>query len=330
MSREPAPLGHPSLRRRVSDTGTGSRITLLCAAARGLHVLECLIRLAPEARLTVVSFPEEPGEPRYLGDIRHTALMHGAEFIEARSVGRNAHLANSEYSTDVLLAVSWRYMVPPHVYRRARKGAFVLHDSLLPRYRGFAPTVWAMVNGDDYTGATLFEMADDVDSGPIVDQRRVPIGSDDTISDVMQRVTSKYLELLEMNLPALLAGTAIRQPQDHAVATYTCKRTAADGEIDWTAPSRTIHDLVRAHTHPYWGAFTTLARRELKVWATKLLPGYPQYVGRVPGRIVEVRPGVGAVVLTGDGAILATRVQVDGEPVTASEILKSPAQTLGR
>ena len=63
---------------------------------------------------------------------------------------------------------------PLHIYARARLGAFVFHDSLLPEYRGFAPTVWAIVNGRDHTGATLCHMADEVDSGDIVDQERIP------------------------------------------------------------------------------------------------------------------------------------------------------------
>jgi methionyl-tRNA formyltransferase len=306
-----------------------ARIALLCATRRGLRVLERLIQLAPDSELLVVSFPEEPGEPPFLKDIQSLALARGAAFVETRRVGNAEHQNVWDRTLDLLLAVSWRYMVPADVYRRARLGAFVLHDSLLPKYRGFAPTVWAIVNGEDHTGATLFEMGTDVDAGPIVDQRTIPIGDDDKIKDVVDRVTDAYLSLLDANLSLLLDGTAPRHPQNHREATYTCKRVESDGRIDWSTNARSIHNLVRAHTSPYWGAFTTLAGEKMRIWETRLLPDFPTYVGRVPGRVVEIRPGIGTVVLTGDGTLLLTRVQWKGETLGAAEVLKSPTQTLG-
>jgi methionyl-tRNA formyltransferase len=178
---------------------------------------------------------------------------------------------------------------------------------------------------------TLFEMVDQVDAGDIVDQVPVPIGPDDAIGEVMEAVTGRYLELLERNLPALLAGKAPRRPQDHSLATFTCKRLPEDNRIDWSAPTQRIHDLVRAVTRPYPGAFTTLQGRPLRVWRTRRLERSPRYVGRVPGRVVETIPGEGAVVLTGDGALLVTEVQEEGkEPACASSSLDRPSLTLGR
>jgi methionyl-tRNA formyltransferase len=306
------------------------RIALLCATRRGLRFLEKLVQLAPDCDLVVMSFPEDPEEPRFLDDIRTFALANGATFIEGRQAGHERHRAVWEAPLDLLFAVSWRYMVPPSIYGLPRRGSFVLHDSLLPEYRGFAPTVWAIVNGEDHTGVTLFEMADAIDAGAIVDQRRVRIALTDTIATVIERVTDVYLAMLEDNLPALLAGSAPRRWQDETAATYTCRRLASDGVIDWSAPSRRIYDLIRAVTKPYWGARTTLDGRELRIWESRLLPESARYVGRVPGRVIDSRPGVGATVLTGDGALLLTRVQGDGEIVCASELINSLSQTLGR
>src|SRR5690606_18388029 len=125
---------------------------------------------------------------------------------------------------------------PSAIYERARLGAFVFHDSLLPAYRGFSPTVWAIINGEDNTGVTLFHMADDVDSGDIVAQQRVSIAPDETIADVLENVTQAYLSVLESYLPALMDGSAPRIPQEHEAATYTCKRLPEDNAIDWHAP----------------------------------------------------------------------------------------------
>ena len=228
-----------------------------------------------------------------------------------------------------MLVVSWRYMIPPRVYRRPRLGTFVLHDSLLPTYRGFSPTVWSIINGEDHTGVTLFEIAEEVDSGDLVDQQRVPVGLDDTIAVVIERVTQTYLDLLERNLTRLIDGSAPRHPQDHSQATYTCKRNLEDNRINWSASSSKIHNLIRAVSWPYPGAYTTLAKRMLRVWSAQRLADFRSYVGRIPGRIVEIRGGEGSVVLTGDGALLLTQVQLEGgEVVRANEVLTGLGQSL--
>ncbi len=305
-------------------------IALLCATARGLRVLNRLAELVPDARLLVFSFREETWEPPFFDDIRARAAEVGAQFHEARQVGAERwQPVWDAASPDLLLAVNWRYLVPPPVYRRARLGAFVFHDSLLPAYRGFSPTVWAMINGEDHTGATLLTMADGYDEGDIVGQMRVDIGPDDTIAAVTERVTEVYLALLETHLPALLAGQAPRTPQDHSAATYTCKLLPDDMRIDWAWPTARTHNLIRAVTAPYPGAHTTLDGQRLTIWQAERLPLARQYVGRVPGRVVEVRPGAGAVVLTGDGALLLTRIQLEGaEPASADAVLNRLSHTL--
>lgn len=305
------------------------RIVLLCATRRGYRVLERLIALQPDAELIVFSFREVAHEPPFLDDIKRLAESHGATFYEARQVGA-ARWREFWVSTpvDLLLTVSWRYMIPPDIFQLPKRGAFVFHDSLLPAYRGFAPTVWAILNGETQTGVSLFEIAEDVDSGDLVAQQAVSIGADETIAEVMEKVTQAYLDVLTEYLPALLDGSAPRTPQDETRATYTCKRLPDDNLIDWTAPTDVIYNLIRGTTNPYPGAFTTLSGRKLIIWAAQRV-AYRPYVGRIAGRVIDVRPGVGTVVLTGDGALLLTQVQWEDEPpVTADAILNSLSCTL--
>jgi methionyl-tRNA formyltransferase len=307
------------------------RIVLLCATQRGYRFLQKLTALlAPATDLVVFSFPEEPREPPFLNDIRGLTLAKEGQFFEAKQVG--AERWNHFWETtevDLMLAVSWRYMIPPLVYRRARLGTFVFHDSPLPQYRGFSPTVWAMINGENHTGVTLFEIAEGVDEGPIVDQERVSIGPDDTISLVLERVTKTYLALLERNLEELVKGTARRIHQDHSQATYTCKRLPEDNQIDWTASTRDIYNLIRAVSAPYPGAYTYLSGKQMRVWSAKRVHDNRPYIGRIPGRVVEVRHGEGTVVLTGDGVLMLCQVQIEGSEITcASEVIMSPSQTL--
>ena len=308
------------------------QLAILSATQRGIRFVERVMALAPDADLTVFSFREEPHEPPFFDTLQALTETRGGQFLEARNVGASRWQAYwDEYPPDLLFMVSWRYIVPPAVYRRARLGAFIFHDSLLPAYRGFAPTVWAILNGEDHTGVTLFEAAEGVDSGAIVAQRRVPIAPDDTIADVVPRVTGAYLDVLTEQWPALLAGSAPHTPQNEAHATYTCRRLPSDNRIDWSRPAREVYNLIRAVTAPYPGAFTTFEGEPLIVWRARRLPDYPRYVGVVPGRVVEIRPGLGVVVLCGSGALLVEEVQRPGGlRQNAAELLISLSHTLGR
>ena len=310
---------------------TPPRIAVLCATRRGIQFVERLTQLAPDAALTVFSFREEPHEPPFFDALQALAEAHG-QFFEARKVGAEQWASFwRDTPPDLMFMVSWRYLVPPSIYHRARLGTYVFHDSLLPEYRGFSPTVWAILNGEDHTGVTLFEIAEGVDNGPIIAQRRIPIGPDDSIADVLPRVTDAYLDVLTEHLPALLAGTAPRMAQDHTQATYTCRRLPEDNRMDWSRPAAEIHNLIRAVTAPYPGAYTTLGGKPLRVWSAWRMPEYSRFVGVVPGRVVEILPGVGSVVLTGNGTLLVKDVQLaDGPRQNAADVLNRLSHTLGR
>lgn len=305
-------------------------IALFCATKRGYAVLHRLLSIMPPyVNITVFSFREEAHEPPFMDDIRHMATTHGAAFYETRQLKEpdvQAYFADTP--PDLMLTVNWRYMIPPAIYERAVLGAYVFHDSLLPKYRGFSPTVWAMVNGERETGATLFEMGEGFDTGAIVGQQVVAINDKDTIATIFDAVTDAYLILLERHLPELLNGTVKAKPQYHPDATYCCKRLPEDNLIDWTQSSEQIYNLIRAVTAPYPGAYTYLNGRKLIVWSAQRLEG-KRYIGSVPGRVVEFASDVGAAVATGDGVILLVCVQVDdGAIVSADKVLNKLSFTL--
>ncbi len=307
-------------------------IVLLCATQRGLRFLEKLHQLAPEHHLIVFSFRETSWEPPFLDNIAEFTHRIGGKFIESSQVGHQ-DLADfwAKTPVDLMLVVSWRYLIPSSIYLRPKLGTYVFHDSPLPAYRGFSPTVWAMVNGESHTGVTLFQMADDVDSGDIVAQQSVEIGHDDTIKDVLEKVTLAYLSVLEANLHPLLLGTAPHTPQNHDNATFTCKRLPEDNLIDWQQSTQSIYNLIRATTYPYTGAYTFLNGQKLIIWEAKIVNPPKNYVGRIIGRIVGFAPNSGATVLTSDGELYITKVQLDdGKIQDAGNVLNRVSYTLGR
>lgn len=306
------------------------RILLLCATQRGYLFLEKLIEISPDSEIYVFSFREEPNEPLFFDDIRELTLANGGQFFETKRFCCDSMVSFWEHTpVDLMLVVSWRYMIPAEIYTKPNFGTYVFHDSLLPKYRGFSPTVWAMINGEKQTGVTVFRITEEVDAGDIIDQEIVPIGCDDTIADVMERMTMSYLHLLENNFNALIDGSADAYPQDHSQATYTCKRIADDNKIDWTWPTDRIYDFIRALTSPYTGAYSYLGGKKITIWAAKRLPDFKSYVGSIPGRIVQIIHNTGSIILTVDGALLLTEVQVaGGDIICASEVLKSLEITL--
>ena len=302
-----------------------ARICLLVATRRGLLFLQKVAELLPDAHLTVFSFKEEEDEPPFLDNIRAFTTSVGGSFHIARNVGLSKYAKLwteiAAGGLDLMFCVSWRYLVSAEIYKLPLRGTFVFHDSMLPRYRGFAPTVWAIVNGEQLTGVSLMAIADEVDSGDIIDQEAVHIRDTETIASVIERTTEAYLRVLARNLGQLLDGTFRTVPQEHDRATYTVKRTSLDNLIRWNATAKECFNLVRAITRPYPGAVTFLDGAKWIVWGADLADTRRVEV-KAPGRIVSFGPD-GISVLCGDGRLLRLTHLMDenGTDLTGSDLL---------
>jgi len=212
---------------------------------------------------------------------------------------------------DLILSVYYRHMISTKILGLARLGAFNVHGSLLPKYRGRAPINWAVLHGEPRIGMTLHRMVARADAGAIVDQEGVALDPRDTAEQAFRKVLPCARRVLARQIDALLAGTARETPQDEAQATYFGGRTPEDGRIDWTQGSAQIFNLIRAVTDPYPGAFTEVHGTRLMVWWAE--PDSPATRGRRgrPGEILAVAP---LVVATGDGALECTRIEWRGLP----------------
>ncbi|HJP59161.1 MAG TPA: methionyl-tRNA formyltransferase [Gemmatimonadaceae bacterium] len=175
-----------------------------------------------------------------------------------------------EFRPDLILVIGWYYMIPRRMRSLASKGCVGVHGSLLPRYRGGAPLVWAMINGEDHTGVTLFHFADGVDDGDIIGQRKFAIAPDDTIREVVDKATRATIDVVEEYFPRLADGTAPRIAQDHSQATVVPQRSPADGLIDWSWDADRINNFIRAQTKPYPGAFTYIGDKRVTIWSAEV------------------------------------------------------------
>lgn len=207
---------------------------------------------------------------------------------------------------DIIFSFYYRNLIDDAILSLAPLGGFNLHGSLLPRYRGRAPINWALVNGEQETGATLHKMVKRADAGDIVAQYRVAIAADDTALTLHHKVCEAAQVVLREALPMLKNGTAVLTPQDEAQASYFGRRTPADGEIQWHKSAADIHNLVRAVTEPYPGAFSYLGQRKLTVWRSRVLN---EQHDKQPGTVLRNTP---LVIACGGGALEIITGQSEG------------------
>jgi methionyl-tRNA formyltransferase len=222
----------------------------------------------------------------------------------------------------VIYSFYYRNLLSEKVLRLATRGAYNLHGSMLPKYRGRAPVNWMIANGEREAGATLHHMVARADAGDIVAQRPVAITDDDTTLTLYRKIVPVAAAIVGECHPLIVAGTAPRRPQNLEDGGYFGRRRPEDGRIDWAWPARRIFNLVRAVTHPYPGAFGAVGGRKLYIWRSRICNESGSY--GVPGTIIGEASGGGVEVAAGEGSISLLRVQFEGEPEgDAAQVLKT-------
>ena len=283
----------------------------------GYACLEALIELSRELGdeiIAVVTHADDPRENIWFASVRQLAFENYLPVYQPANPNAPAFVAAMQaLQPDWLFSCYYRYMLKQPLLDLPRLGALNLHGSLLPRYRGRCPVNWVLVNGETETGITLHYMVAQADRGDIAAQTPIPITPEDTAVTLFAKMTAAAGTLFRETYPRLRCGQAGRSPQDHAQASYFGGRRPEDGKIDWRQPATAIYNLMRAVTHPYPGAFTELAGRQLYIWNGRAMAA-PLAASDAPGRITAALPGEGLIVATGDGHFLITQAQWEGEP----------------
>ena len=272
----------------------------------GHECLGVLVR-SRENIVAVITHEDDPREKIWFKSVAGTARQLGIPVYTPVSVNTPEWKDRIRtMSPDIIFSFYYRNMISEEILSIPRLGAFNMHGSLLPKYRGRVPINWAVLHGERESGVTLHHMVKRADAGDIVDQEAVPIGPDDTAFDVFNKVTVASRKVLERQLAAIKAGTAQRSRQDESQATTFGGRRPEDGRIDWTESAERIYNLIRAVTHPYPGAFTEVNGKRLYIWQAKQLG---RGEGR-PGTVLSVDP---LRVATGSGSLEITRYQWEGD-----------------
>jgi len=230
----------------------------------------------------VVTVPDKPqgrGLKLSQSEVKKYALEHNLPILQPEKLKDEKFIKYlEELSPDIIVVVAFR-ILPREVYSLAKLGAFNLHASLLPKYRGAAPINWAIINGETKTGVTTFFLDDKVDTGNIIFQEEVDINSDETAGDLHDKLMQIGANLVLKTVHAILNNNAPRIQQSDLKATPALKIFKEHCKIDWNNPMEKIHNLIRGLS-PYPAAFTTYKGKIIKIYKSEktntkvdLLPG---------------------------------------------------------
>jgi methionyl-tRNA formyltransferase len=290
----------------------------------GVRCLKVLLARSVDIAL-VVTHIDNPAETIWFESVADLCREHGIMCITPEDPKTPELLAQVQaLQPDLIFSFYYRHMLPVNLLAVAKHGAYNMHGSLLPKYRGRVPVNWAVLHGETETGATLHEMAAKPDAGAITAQTMVPILPDDTAFEVFGKLTVAAEQTLWQALPAILAGHPPRLTNDLSKGSYFGGRKPEDGRIDWSQPAQAVYNLHRAVAPPYPGAFTELAGKIYRIGKASL---FGPLLGQLSRELsANLPPGLAVVDnciigVCGDGhALLIHALLTDGKPVSPLEL----------
>ena len=221
----------------------------------GVRGIKTLLARGVEIKL-VVSHEDNPNETIWFESVAALCKDHGIERVAPENPNTPEFIESLQrYAPDFIFSFYYRNMLCEEILNIPSQGAYNLHGSLLPKYRGRVPVNWAVLHGETETGATLHEMTVKPDAGAIIAQVAVPILPDDTAFEVFGKLTVASEQVMWAALPGILSGKPNRIENDLTKGSYFGGRKPEDGRIDWSKSARDVYNLHRAVAPPYPGAF---------------------------------------------------------------------------
>lgn len=251
------------------------RIVFVGAVEFSCHCLRAVLNEGGDVVAVITISEDEAGIHSDYSNLSWAADKHDIPVYKVRDINleSNVTLIRS-LRPDVIFVLGWSRLISQTILSIPAIGCIGSHPAMLPKNRGRHPIIWALVQGLKESGLTFFYMDDTADSGDILWQRAFPISLDDDARSIYDKIKSLADCGISEFLPQLEQNRAPRISQDDRQATYWRKRTKKDGEIDWSAKSMNVYNLVRGLTHPYVGAHSFLHGKEVKVWKAAL-PSIP-------------------------------------------------------
>lgn len=229
-----------------------------------------------------------------------------------------------ELAPELIVVVAYGRLLPPEILAVPRCGAINVHASLLPKYRGAAPINWAILNGEQETGVSIMDLAEELDAGDVIRAARTPIEPEETAPELWERLAALGAEELSRTIPTLADGTAVHTPQG-ADYTYAPMLSRELSPLDWSRPCDALRNQVRGLL-PWPCASAELDGKRFKIFRTQ------------PGAKTDARPGAllsagkqGIEVACGDGkSLFLTELQAEGgKRMVAADYLRGHPMKIG-
>ena len=276
--------------------------------------LEKIIEAGHEVVLVVTQPDKAKGRSGELQpcDVKVCALEHNIPVFQPVKIKQQEHVDYLKtIDADIFVVAAFGQSLSQEILDIPKFGCVNIHASILPEYRGAAPIQQSIIDGKKTTGVTIMQMAAGMDTGDILLQREIPIDEEETGGSLFDKLSSLGGELIVEALPKIEKGELTPVPQDEALATKCGKLSKDMGKIDFSKDAETIRNLIRG-LNPWPSAYTSLGGKMLKIWHAVTIPSGEYSVSGPVGSIVEVSKD-SFVVLTGDGYLKITEVQLEGK-----------------
>lgn len=262
-------------------------IGVLCSGGLGLDTLSKIKKdytiqfvLTDSNSTEIIDFAIKNEIPFYAGNPRKGK---GYSFIK-------------NYKTDVVVSINYLFLIEEDIINHSSRLTFNIHGSLLPKYRGRTPHVWAIINGENKTGITAHVIDAGCDTGKLIHQIEIPIAFEDTGATMLVKYAKQYYPLVKKVLNDLLSKQLNLRSQNEEEASYYGKRTPVDGEINWSWTKEVIRNWIRAQAYPYPGAFSFLNNQKIVIDRVSVDEGFSSFED---GTIIAIKPKVSIKVKNG-------------------------------
>ena len=305
------------------------RIVFMGSPEFAVPSLDALVEARFDVRLVVTQPDRGAGRGRRLlpTAVKAAATAHGLPVVDfGKGDRKRVTAAVLEAEPDAVVVVAFGHILKEPLLSTPPHGCINVHASLLPRWRGVSPVQYAVMHGDSWTGVTIMRMDEGVDTGPVLAERSVGIGPEETAGELLDRLAGQGADLLIHTLRRLANGQVEPRLQSDEGAVYAPKLTRSLSAVRWDRHCVTVHNQIRALA-PWPGTTTYLGEQLLKI--TEARPCTMAATGREPGTVLACDQE-GVMVACGEGAVLLTGLQVPGrKPLPVDAFLRGFALTPG-
>ena len=233
---------------------------------------------------------------------------HNIPFFKGNPRNGKAYQFIKNIQVDVLISINFLFLIKSDIINHPKILSFNIHGSLLPKYRGRTPHVWAIINNEKNSGISAHIIDEGCDTGEILSQVIIPISQNDTGNDILNKYKSKYFSLTKDVLDKIESNKLAPLIQDESLATYYGIRKPEDGRINWNWHKERIRNWVRAQANPYPGAFSFVNGNKLTIdEVEEVSNGFTSLTEN--GIVLEIEPNI--IVKTPNGALKLTKFRED-------------------